>query len=372
MKKEGVKLILIFVFISLLISLVSSQNYSVNVTNEHPFLLSNGSYIPASQLLVGMQLMTINGKKAIVSSITDVHSDVSFPVFNLEASPFSDFLLPGGVVVHNSDGIKSCVKGGCGGQWCFSGDTLISMANGRQDEIMNIKPGEKVLSWDFKNNKTVIGIVTNISKSFDEAYIINNQIEVSSTHAFWTEEVGWASISGENENWKSVLKVGYHFMYSNGSYLKINSIKPMFESMQMYNLINIQNTSNYFADGVLVHNVGCSDSTLESIANPTPEELNSLFSEIEFLKSLSMDPENLRPGLETGKGQYKDAYLLDPQKFSHFGEISTIEGIIKSQGITNAVIKFVKKCPTSSHLPDTTLDSFLQEISVAKKVNNLF
>ena len=103
MKKEGVKLILIFVFISLLISLVSSQNYSVNVTNEHPFLLSNGSYIPASQLQVGMQLMTINGKKAIVSSITDVHSDVSFPVFNLEASPFSDFVLPGGVVVHNSN-----------------------------------------------------------------------------------------------------------------------------------------------------------------------------------------------------------------------------------------------------------------------------
>ena len=80
MKKEGVKLILIFVFISLLISLVSSQNYSVNVTNEHPFLLSNGSYIPASQLQVGMQLMTIDGKKATVSSITDVHSDSSFPV----------------------------------------------------------------------------------------------------------------------------------------------------------------------------------------------------------------------------------------------------------------------------------------------------
>ena len=110
MKKDGVKLVLIFVILFLLIqfvSFVSAQTYSVNVTNEHPFLLSNGSYIPASQLQVGMQLMTIDGKKATVSSITDVHSDSSFPVYNLEADPFSNFVLPGGVVVHNSNGLAA-------------------------------------------------------------------------------------------------------------------------------------------------------------------------------------------------------------------------------------------------------------------------
>ena len=54
--------------------------------------------------------------------------------------------------------ILSCSGGACDGFWCFSGDTLISMFDGSKKKIKEVETGDKVLSWDFKDNKTIIGI----------------------------------------------------------------------------------------------------------------------------------------------------------------------------------------------------------------------
>ena len=74
--------------------------------SEHPFLLVNGSYIPAFQLKSGMHLATINGNKITVISIKNLYSNKSFPVYNLESKLFHDFIIPGGAIVHNSNGIS--------------------------------------------------------------------------------------------------------------------------------------------------------------------------------------------------------------------------------------------------------------------------
>ena len=107
MKNRGnwnfISLIIFLLILFSLSPLISAQKYSVNVTTEHPFLLANGTYVQAKDLQLGMQLKTIEGKIAIITNKSSHHSDIPFPVYNLEADPYNNFILPGGVIVHNSE-----------------------------------------------------------------------------------------------------------------------------------------------------------------------------------------------------------------------------------------------------------------------------
>lgn len=99
-----------FVFLGFLIlliaplSLVSAGN--LQVTAEHPFLINN-SWIPANQLHVGNILTNPDGKKVRIKNIGEVVPNETFPVYNLEAGKYYDFVVNGGdnlsVVVHNSN-----------------------------------------------------------------------------------------------------------------------------------------------------------------------------------------------------------------------------------------------------------------------------
>jgi len=107
MKQRGNILFLVLALTFILISLSKfSQAGTLKVTEEHPFLI-NGSWIPASDLKVGDELTTIDGKKVRITSIQDIETKEPFPVYNLEAGKYSNFIVDGGdglgVVVHNSN-----------------------------------------------------------------------------------------------------------------------------------------------------------------------------------------------------------------------------------------------------------------------------
>jgi hypothetical protein len=102
MKQRGKILFLVLALIFILISLSNfSQAGILKVTEEHPFLI-NGSWIPASDLKVGDELTTIDGKKVRITSIEDVETKEPFPVYNLEAEVYHDFVVDGG------DGLGGC------------------------------------------------------------------------------------------------------------------------------------------------------------------------------------------------------------------------------------------------------------------------
>jgi len=110
MKKRG---LFVLIFIFLIIGIVSAFSFNSNifdnknilkVTEEHPFLL-NGSWIKASDLDVGDELVTIDGKKARISKITDVYENIS--VYNLDAGEYNDFIVEEGIIVHNSNQVLS-------------------------------------------------------------------------------------------------------------------------------------------------------------------------------------------------------------------------------------------------------------------------
>jgi len=110
MKKSGWLLMVLFLLLSLSLSLnfISS---SLRVTEEHPFLI-DGKWVSASDLKVGDNLQTIDGKKVRITNIRDVEvsEENKFPVYNLEAGKFHDFVVSDSssgdnvsVVVHNSN-----------------------------------------------------------------------------------------------------------------------------------------------------------------------------------------------------------------------------------------------------------------------------
>jgi hypothetical protein len=108
MKKSGwlfLSIVLVFaLMIFSLASLVSAG--TLKVTEEHPFLV-NGSWISASDLKVGDTLSTVDGKKVKITGLEDIVRDSSFPVYNLEAGFYHNFVVDAGdgleVVVHNSN-----------------------------------------------------------------------------------------------------------------------------------------------------------------------------------------------------------------------------------------------------------------------------
>ncbi len=268
----------IFIFLGILfmslffISLISAA--ALQVTEEHPFLI-NGSWISAHDLKIGDILQTADGKKVRITAIEDIISKENFPVYNLEAGIYHDFVVNGGdnleVIVHNSNNLGVC----------FSADTLISLADGTKKEIKNINKGDQVLSFNFTNNQYEFSTVNQISKHLsDDIYLINNKIKVTSGHPFWTKELGWAAINDseikEHPELKlAKLEIGLHLLDDSGDYVEIISIQKLFNSsIEVYNFVDLGINHNYFAGGVLVHNVGnpCAQEGVTELAF-TPNKL---------------------------------------------------------------------------------------------------
>jgi len=112
MKKSVILLLICFLFLSF--SIVSASQ--LKVTSEHPFLVNN-NWIPASQLQPGDSLKTSDGNTVVIKNITEVEEKVE--VYNLEASPYSDFIVEDGLVVHNSN--NACLNPRCPNCWLCGG-----------------------------------------------------------------------------------------------------------------------------------------------------------------------------------------------------------------------------------------------------------
>jgi hypothetical protein len=114
----GKKVYYLFFAICLVLSFSIVSASQLKVTSEHPFLL-NGKWIPASDLKAGDILKTSDGKTVVIKNITEVKERVK--VYNLEASPYNDFIVSDGLIVHNSNAVESsvqdyrlCAPPGCG------------------------------------------------------------------------------------------------------------------------------------------------------------------------------------------------------------------------------------------------------------------
>ena len=147
---------------------------------------------------------------------------------------------------------------------CFTGDTLVSTEEGNR-RIDEIKPGDKVLSYNTETGENELQEVKNVSVSKTDilVHIITDDgrdIETTMFHPFYVKNE-----DGTGE-WKAAsnLKAGDELLSEDGKKVKISEVKveKLAEEITVYNLELYEVHTYYVAGGVLVHNY-C-----------TPQEMN--------------------------------------------------------------------------------------------------
>ena len=141
---------------------------------------------------------------------------------------------------------------------CFAGDTLVSTEEGNR-RIDEIKPGDKVLSYNTETGENELQEVKNVSVSKTDilVHIITDDgrdIETTMFHPFYVKNE-----DGTGE-WKAAsnLKAGDELLSEDGNKVKVSEVKveKLAEEITVYNLELDEVHTYYVAGGVLVHN-GC-------------------------------------------------------------------------------------------------------------------
>ena len=234
-----------------------SNGKMLRPTANHPFFTQDKGWatisgldelnMGAGKLEIDDYLYCLNsdGELEKVKAIDIIPVEGNYLTYNFVDMKHGTFLADD-IVTHNSI--------------CFVGDTKITMADGNYKYIKDVAIGEMILSWDFEKHKSVPALVRRTWKGpHDCQYTINGHINVTWEHPFWTREVGWASINPdatfEHHHWfPARIRVGYHMMDADGNYIEIKSIVERPGSEITYNLADVGENHNYFAEGFLVHN----------------------------------------------------------------------------------------------------------------------
>ncbi len=148
---------------------------------------------------------------------------------------------------------------------CFVEGTPILMEDGTYLNIENVKIGDKVLSFDFKNNESKSSNVINIfSKKVDKVvkYTFESGKKLVATldHPIYVINKGWASYSDELSNTlysleTSVKKIEIGDVIKLYNETEVLVSNEIIESEHIvYNLSEVEAHHNYYANDVLVHN----------------------------------------------------------------------------------------------------------------------
>jgi hypothetical protein len=151
---------------------------------------------------------------------------------------------------------------------CFVAGTKITMEDGTIKNIEDVIAGDIVSTFDLKENKIVSSVVNNVfSKEVNTIvkYVFENGESVKCTidHPLFVVNKGWSSFSEELSNKlysleDTVKKIELNDivkLYDGDT--KIVEIELLHEDVTVYNLQDIENNHNFFANNVLVHNRFC-------------------------------------------------------------------------------------------------------------------
>lgn len=151
---------------------------------------------------------------------------------------------------------------------CFAGDTLVSTEEGIR-RIDEIKPGDKVLSYNTETGENELQEVKNVSVSKTDilVHILTDDgrdIETTMFHPFYVKNE-----DGTGE-WKAAsnLKAGDELLSEDVKKVKVSEVKveKLAEEITVYNLELDEVHTYYVAGGVLVHN-GCKKKIVDEFKN---------------------------------------------------------------------------------------------------------
>lgn len=214
---------------------------SVRLTPEHPVAVAPGVYRTAGELAAGDSVLMGRNRTVSAQKITGSRRvRIERTAFNLTVFPDGTFLAAG-VVVHN--------KGG----GCFLPDTPILRADGTWTSIMQIRPGDELLS--FSTDGAIAGTVVQavIRHQASDYFVVstpNVVLGVTSEHPFFVGNGTFKTLDA--------LKLGDTIYAYDGNGLtpqKITGLERRYEPTRVYNL-QTDAPHTYFAAGLAVHNKG--------------------------------------------------------------------------------------------------------------------
>jgi intein/homing endonuclease len=180
------------------------------------------------------------------------------------------------------------------------------MEDGTVKNIEDVIVGDVVSTFDLKENKIVSNIVNNVfSKEVNTIvkYVFENGESVKCTidHPLFVVNKGWSSFSEELSNKlysleDTVKKIELNDivkLYDGDT--KIVEIELLHEDVTVYNLQDIENNHNFFANNVLVHNRFC------FVAGT---EIEMIDGEVKVIEDVNIDDVVLSFNEETNTKEY--------------------------------------------------------------------
>ncbi|MBA3046244.1 MAG: S8 family serine peptidase [Euryarchaeota archaeon] len=212
----------------------------VNEPNPNPTILSSGGGYSISAITNSAGYYTMYnvpvGYHNFQASATGYHSSIASNVYVPATGLYLCF---------NLQPISSGGGGGGGGGGCLVPGTKISTPNGEVN-IEDIREGDTVLSYNVYRGIMEPDIVyrTLVHSITDEYLLINDRLGLTANHLIYV---------GNDVKRADELQQGDILLSLEGNIL-VSSITRVSAQTVTYN-IEVESNSNYFAEGILVHNV---------------------------------------------------------------------------------------------------------------------
>ncbi|MAG48624.1 hypothetical protein CMO86_02815 [Candidatus Woesearchaeota archaeon] len=184
-----------------------------------------------TEIDTGDYFLDKDGNEVEITSKTEVAQEETF--YSLDVEDI-DTYFTSDILVHNIPPGK-----------CFTGDTMITLADGTYHKIKHIELGSKIKTYDVESGKLQDSIVLEVVKILHDNLVKykfddNTEIMATDDHPFYVDE-----------NYRT-LEVGDEVLNDELNKIKVVSVEKIDGLIETYNINKTNNGKNYFANRVLV------------------------------------------------------------------------------------------------------------------------
>ena len=219
------------------IKLTFDNGQSVNTTKSHPYFVEGRGWIKAQSLLKGDICKLRNGDNCKVESVESFKGD--FTIYNLHGVSPAHTFFANDILVHNK---------------CFVAGTEITLGDGTTTAVENIEPGKTVMTYNIDTSsyesKLAQGVCKHkVGQIIKITYDDGNTIVTTPEHPFYVFGKDWVKAKDIVSNDTCAL-IGTEEL----SESKVSKVEVLDEEHFVYNVLDVVDNHNFFANGILVHN----------------------------------------------------------------------------------------------------------------------
>jgi len=189
------------------------------------------TFAKPDEISVGDYLFNKDGNEVEITSVSEVGENLTW--YSLDVEDI-DTYFTSEILVHNIPPRK-----------CFTGDTMITLADGTYHKIKHIELGAKIKTYDEETGKLKDSVVLEVVKVLHDNLVKykfddNTEIKATDDHPFYTD--------GDYRP----LEVGDEVLNDELNKIKVVSVEKVDGLIETYNINKTNNSKNYFANKVLV------------------------------------------------------------------------------------------------------------------------